>query len=222
MLLCVGMMLFSLGCKKKSKELTTVNFHVYNPVSGGGLSGVHVSIVEQEDVTKAFQVESKYETKVIWEGVTDADGKASYSFNAMKKDKFTYWQSADVNYIQGNNRKLLKQPDFQEESKNVVNNNEYTFTVPASFVGHYKNVNCLNNNDRFRFRFSKKYNSTSFGWSNWSQDQFGCYELTYNYSGAYEDYLIYEYEVERNGILNTYLDTFYINPNFVDTLKIYY
>lgn len=200
------------SCKKYSKELTTINFHVYNPVSGGGLSGVHVSIVEQEDVTKAFQVESKYETKVIWEGVTDSDGKASYSFNAMKKDKFTYWQNADVNYIQANNRKLLKQPDFQEKSKNVVNNNEYTFTVPASFVGHYKNVNCLNSNDRFRFRFSKKYNSTSFG----------CYELTYNYNGAYEDYLIYEYEVERNGILNTYLDTFYINPNFVDTLKIYY
>ena len=117
---------------------------------------------------------------------------------------------------------MLTQAEFQEEKKNAVNENEYTFTVPASFVGHYKNVNCFDASDRFRFRFKRLYATTSVGWSSWTIDQFGCYELVYNYDGAYEDLLIYEYEVERNGITNTYLDTFYINPNSIDTLKIFY
>jgi len=224
-LLCISFLFIaSSSCKKYSKELTTINFHVYNPISGEGLSGVKVQVIQQEDVTGSFQVESEYESTVIWEGYTDVNGKASYSFNAMKKDKFTYWQSADINYIQENNRKLLKQPDFQEEGKHSVNNNEYKYTVPASFVWHIKNVNCFDETDRFRSRRSWVYHTQytdESGWTNWSQNQFGCYELVSDYN-YYSDIVITEYEVERNGILNTYLDTFYINPNYVDTLKIYY
>jgi len=223
-LLCISSLLFiCTSCKKYSKDLTTVNFHVYNPISGEGLSGVKVQVMEQEDVTGAFQVESEYETKVIWEGVTDTDGKASYSFNAMKKDKFTYWHSADINYIKSNGRKLLQQADFQEEIKNSVNNNEYTFTVPAFFKLQYKNVNCQDNNDRFKIRYKWKYNSSQFGWSNWSNDQFSCYDSgVSSLWNSYNDYFICEYEVERLGLTNTYLDTFYISPYSVDTFKVFY
>ena len=222
-LLCISFLfILNSSCKKYSKELTTVNFHVYNPISGEGLSGVKVQVIEQEDVTGSFQVESEYESTVIWEGYTDANGKASYSFNAMKKDKFTYWQNADLNYIQENNRKLLKQPDFQEESKHSVNNNEYTYTVPATFVSHFKNVTCLGETDRFRFRVKRMYNTVGFGWTIWSTDQFGCYDNITNHNNSFNDYFICEYEVERLGLTNTYLDTFYISPYSVDTFKVFY
>ena len=209
------------ACKKEFKTNTIVNFHVYNPISGEGLAGVPVRVIEQEDVSGAFQVSSEYKSTVIWEGITDQNGRASYTFNAKKKDKFTYWQSADIGYITANNRKLLKQAEFQEEKKNAVNENEYTYTVPATYVLLIKNVNCLSQNDRFRYRVDWLYNTGLVGWSNWSLDQFGCYE-SLNVTTGFNDYLIYEYEVERNGITNTYLDTFYINPNSVDTLKIFY
>ena len=147
------LLLVSTACKKEFKTNTIVNFHVYNPISGEGLAGVPVRVIEQEDVSAAFQVSGEYKSTVSWEGITDQNGRASYTFNAKKKDKFTYWQSADIGYITANNRKLLTQAEFQEEKKNAVNENEYTFTVPASFVGHYKNVNCFDASDRFRFRF---------------------------------------------------------------------
>ena len=213
---------FLFSCKKENKELTTVDFHIYNPVSGEAMANVKVAVYEQKDVTSALKLQNEYESNKIWEGVTDAYGKASHSFKTYKKDKYTYWHSVDENAVKEGNRKLLSQPEYAPLQKEKVNKVEYTYTIPASFVGSFKNVNCVDENDRFKFRFQKLYNTTSFGWSNWSLDQFGCYELIHHYNNAYEDYLICQYEVERNGITNTYLDTFYINPYSVDTFKIFY
>src|SRR5690606_2135183 len=123
----------------------------------------------------AFQVSSEYKSTVPGGGITDQNGKASYTLNARKQYKFTDWQSADVGYITANNRKLLSQAEFQEEKKNAVNENEFTFTVPASFKLHFKNVVCANSSDRFKVRYRWKFNSSQNGWSNWSLDQFGCY-----------------------------------------------
>src|SRR5690606_7425387 len=210
--------------KKENKELTTVNFHIYNPVSGEGMAGVKVAVYELKDVTPTLAIlpTSEYENNKIWEGVTDADGKASHTFSTLKKDKYTYWHYVDESVVKSGNRKLLSQPEYGPLQKEKINKVEYTYTVPASFVGNFKNINCVDENDRFRFRFRKLYNTTSFGWTNWSLDQFGCYEFTHNYNNAYEDYLICQYEVERSGITNTYEDTFYISPYSVDTFKIFY
>ena len=213
-------MLFS--CKKLNKEETIVNFHLYNPVTNEGYSNITVRIIEQKDVTPPLKLQSKYESKVIWEGKTDANGKASHTFKGYKSDKYTYWQSVDEDAIQVGGNKILTRAEYGPLQNEKINTIEYTYTVPALFMLQFKNVNCWDTNDRFKIRYRWMYNSNQFGWSNWTQNHFGCYELTYKYNGSYEDYLIYQYEVERNGVLNTYIDTFYINPNYVDTLKIYY
>jgi len=221
--LCVSLLLVGVGCKKKSKELTTVNFHLYNPASGQGYSGVKVSILQEKNTSEGFN--SSSETEVVWEGVTDADGKASYSFKAYNSTKYSYWETVDKSFLQNPSIKILQKAEFVPLDKNEVNDIEYLYTIPASFVFDVKNVNCFDENDRFRYRRNWVYGSQytdQFGWTNWSQDQFGCYELISNYSNYYNDILITQYEVERNGVLNTYMDTFYITPNFIDTLKIYY
>ena len=222
----VGIAGFLFSCKKENKELTTVDFHIYNPVSGEAMTGVKVAVYEQKDVTSALKLQNECETRVIWEGMTDINGTATCSFKTFKNDKYTYWHSVDENAVKGGNRKLLSQPEYAPLQKEKVNKVEYTYTVPASFVLHIKNMNCYDGNDRFMYRRKWVYNSqytNQSGWTNWSQNQFGCYDsgIGSNWD-VYNDILITQYEVERNNITNTYLDTFYINPYSVDTFKIFY
>lgn len=219
---------FLFSCKKENKELTTVNFHIHNPVSGEGMAGVKVAVYELKDVTPSLAIlpTSEYENNKIWEGVTDSDGKASHSFKAYKKDKYTYWHYVDESVVKTGNRKLLSQPEYGPLQKEKTNKVEYTYTVPASFVLHIKNIHCYDGNDRFRYRRKWVYNSqyiNQFGWTNWSLDQLGCYDSDIGSNwDVYNDILVTQYEVERNGITNIYEDTFYISPYSVDTLKIYY
>lgn len=215
---------FLFSCKKENKELTIVNFHIHNPVSGEGMAGVKVAVYELKDVTPTLAIlpTSEYESNKIWEGVTDADGKASHIFSTLKKDKYTYWHYVDESVVKAGNRKLLSQPEYGPLQKEKTNKVEYTYTVPAKFVSHFKNVNCTGGTDRFKFRVKRMYNTILFGWTNWSKDQFSCYDNTTNHNNSYNDYFICQYEVERSGITNTYEDTFYISPYSVDTFKIFY
>ena len=215
---------FLSSCKKENKELTTVNFHIHNPISGEGIEGVKVAVYELKDVTPTLAIlpTSEYESNKIWEGVTDADGKASHNFSTLRKDKYSYWHYVDESVLKSGNRKILSQSDYgplQKERKSKV---EYTYTIPASYISHYMNINCLNESDSFRFRWKWLYGSSQFGWTNWTNVQLGCYDYLGSTIISYNDYLITQYEVGRNGTINTYLDTFYINPYSVDTLKIFY
>jgi hypothetical protein len=106
------------SCKKQNKEETTVHFHLYNPVTNEGYSNVSVKIIEQKDVTPPLKLQSKYESRVIWEGKTDANGKASCSFKTLKSDKYTYWQSVDESFMNG--KKIITQPDYGPISKNSM------------------------------------------------------------------------------------------------------
>ncbi|MEZ4890714.1 MAG: hypothetical protein R2779_09250 [Crocinitomicaceae bacterium] len=192
-------MLFS--CKKLNKEETIVNFHLYNPVTNEGYSNITVRIIEQKDVTPPLKLQSKYESKIIWEGKTDANGKASYSFKTLKSDKYTYWHSVDEDAIQVGGGKILTRAEYGPLQNEKINTIEYTYTVPASYLLHIKNVFCLNQNDIFRYRVYWIYRTGLSNWSNWSQHQFGCYEavnLTNNIGQlASQDIIEVEYEVIR-------------------------
>jgi len=228
-LLCISYLLFiCTSCKKYSKELTTVNFHLYNPVTNEGYANVKVQITQQEDVTGAFQVESKYENKVIWEGYTDANGKASYSFNAMKKDKFEYWQSVD-NAIKLN-KEIIYQPDFSPIKKNETNSIKYALVNYVNYISWYKNISCFDSNDRCKIR-RKSIVKDWESWSEWfptAQSPYptgyeGCYESLSNLLSHTQDIWDIEMEVTKNGITTILRDTFYITgQNGTDTLKLFY
>ena len=231
-LLCISSLLFiCTSCKKYSKELTTVNFHLYNPVTNEGYANVKVQITQQEDVTGAFQAESEYESTIIWEGYTDADGKASYSFKAMKKDKFEYWQSVDNSFLFNSEYKLLIQPAFMPINKNDNIQVVYQSLKKLNYVKWVKNVNCHDGSDKFKWRWISLIDNFD-NWSTWAPLNgspsypdgyyYGCFETLYTHTHT-QDIWDVEMEVTKNGITTIIRDTFYITgQNGTDTLKLFY
>lgn len=75
-LLFISCLMLTFSCNKQSKELTTVNFRPYNPVTNEGFSGVKVSVIQEKNTSSGFNSSSKSE--VAWEGVMDANGMTFY------------------------------------------------------------------------------------------------------------------------------------------------
>ena len=63
LLICL---LFLMACKKESKEYTTVNFHLYNPVTLEAYSGVQVYIVRSKEGKSIKLFDDKSKKEVIW------------------------------------------------------------------------------------------------------------------------------------------------------------
>ena len=187
------------SCKKQNKEETTVYFSIYNPISGKGMSGVSVKIIEQKDVTPPLKLQSKYESKVIWEGKTDANGKASCSFKTLKSDKYTYWHSVDESFMNG--KKIITQPDYGPISKNSVNKKTYKFVDYINYVTVIKNINCFDGNDKCRKR--QRSILLEQNWGQWfpypnsivPQYYEGCFEYISEVGYSYQNIYEVEYEV---------------------------
>ena len=221
------------SCKKLNKEETTVYFHLHNPVTNKGYSNVTVRIIEQKDVTPPLKLQSKYESKVIWEGKTDANGKASCSFKTLKSDKYTYWHSVDESFMNG--KKIITQPDYGSLIKSSTTNLNYKLVVDdIKYVILYKNINCYDENDKCRFRKRNLIKPWESEWSAWMPNSpnfpngyfEGCYEninIPSSVAVLCQDAWEVEYEVIRNGVTTTFKDTLYIiGNNTVDTLKYFY
>lgn len=222
------LLLFS--CKKYYKEDTVVNFHLFNPVTNEGFSNVTVKIIEQKDITKPFQLTNEYETIVIWEGKTDSNGKASYSFKGRKNGKYTYWTSVDESFMVG--KEIITQPEYKPLT--MLSTNDLTYKVVVDNINvviWWKNTNCFDTNDKCRFRERDILKSEV--WSDWkpSITSFfpngyieGCYEYHSSSVGQLPQNITeVEYEVTRNGITTTFKDTLYLIGNSsIDTLKYFY
>lgn len=183
--LCISILLIGFGCKKKSKELTTVNFHLYNPVTNEAFAGVKVSILQEKNTSSGFN--SGSETEVVWEGVTDANGKASYSFKAYNSTKYSYWQYAEKAFTSDPNLHKLQQPAFLPLNKNEVNEVVYKMVKSNVYIYTWvKNTNCFNQFDKMRWRI-KSLADIFDNWGGWSPagmlDYFeGCYENTHTHT----------------------------------------
>lgn len=229
-LLFVSLLL--VACKKEYKEDTTVHFHLYNPVTNEAYSNVTVKIIEQKDVSSKLQLSSEYETQVIWEGKTDANGKASYSFKGYKSDKYTYWHSVDESFMAG--KKIIARPDYG--SLKMLSNTTLSYKVVLDNINVViwrKNANCFDENDKCRMRTRSLIKPWEYQWSEWGPQNSPIYPNNY-YEGCSE-YLSsavgqlpqniteVEYEVTRNGITTSFRDTLYITgQNGTDTLKYFY
>ena len=231
-LVFISVLLFS--CKKQYKEDTTVYFHLYNPVTNEAYSGVKVAVYELKDVTPTLSIlsDSKYDSNKIWEGVTDAYGKASHTFNAYKKGKYTYWHSVNESFIAG--KKKVEQPEYGPLKMSSNNNLVYkAVSDNINVVVWRKNINCIDENDKCRIRERSLVKPWEAEWSDWRPQNSPFYPNNY-YEGCSEylsstvgqlpqDIIEVEYEVIRNGITTFFKDTLYIiGNNSVDTLKYFY
>ena len=215
------------GCRKESKEFTTVEWVVVNPVTNAPYINLKVRLYE----AKATNNGIKY--KLIYEGETDSQGRAKYSFKAALSTK--YWYKPEINEgslgVNGIDYSVIKQPSPSDENvkKDEVNEVRYEIVPYAKFYREVKNVNCQGTDDKMRYRSKSIYTSSSAEFTSWSPNPDltsgyfeGCYEYISPLRTNPSDSVVYEIEVTRNGTTEVTTQKFYRNPNSVDTLKIFY
>lgn len=233
LILCLA--IFSFGCNKH-KDWTTVNFHLYNPVTNEPYSDIEFQIVLNEKVNK-FGFKHDQQVEVVWTGKTDAQGKVSHSFRAKKNDKYFYIVSFPKfkenpyphdKYVAVNDNYLDYSLDYGGQLavlKNEVNNKIFRYVEKVSLVYHVKNINCLNANDHIRFRYKSIYKTY---WSSWNPiydfpNSYGCIDYASLKRPSTQDIYEIEMEVTRNNSMTIIRDTAYIlGQKEVDTVKIYY
>ena len=215
------------SCKKmRSKDTLTVDVTCVNPVDGSAFPGVVYTIYEVKDKF-SVGLNTNQKKELIYTGETDINGKAYYEFDAIKNSKFSYEIYFDYSEmdVPDGEYYLNKTRDFDYLKKNEANVYHFDILPMGKYVQHIKNINCQGPNDKMRFRV--KYPFTGSGnWSSWGTSDndylFGCYNSISEVVTEPSDYRIYEVEVTRNNVITTFIDTFYIDPTFTDTLKLYY
>lgn len=219
--------LLMMGCKKESKTYTTVTWEIINPVTGEGFSGVPVSLYEVRYGSSASYLK-------IWSGTTNENGLAVHKFKAYTSTKYGYTGSADLSVlgVLGIDYSVIKQPSPGQMLKNTKNKLRYEIVPYGDYVQHTKNIDCQGVEDKMRLR--RKFIYTGKGENEFS-DWFPNEELNgFSYiEGCYEnisddpiqipsDSILFEIEVTKNGITEILYEKFYVGPEQVDTIKIYY
>jgi hypothetical protein len=193
------------GCKKKTTSSIILDLHIKH----------HMGFVQSLPSNVYVEIWKNYKNgkhELLWTGSIDENGKLYTEVTDHDYDKVEYYyRYSSISGESGGGplhmqpRKVVSEPQNSILEKNTVNTVEITY---ANFTVHnmaFVNSNCSGPNDRFRYRRRYK-NIEPKNWSNWSENNYGC-GLKKDVDFTYDDYVIYQYEVERNGILNTYTDT---------------
>jgi hypothetical protein len=218
---------FFSSCKKESKEYTTVIWEVINPVTNAPYTNILVRLYE------AKKKSSGIEYSLIYEGQTNNQGRAEYSFKANLNNK--YWYSPEINEgslgVGGIDYAVIKQPSpsvttVTKDEENII---RYEIVPYAEYYFHIKNINCQGSDDKMRYRSNRLYTRPNDGFSDWSPSETltsgyyeGCYDNLSNLKTNRSDSIIYEIEVTRNGLTEIITKKFYRGPENVDTIKLYY
>ncbi|MCO5259269.1 MAG: hypothetical protein M9916_03915 [Crocinitomicaceae bacterium] len=199
-----------LGCKKKTEHVIELNLKIKNHMNLTGNYGMYGKKVIVYEYNKKKQWERE-----ITSGLTDNKGEFSYRIpapalsNSNNKNiiyKFSC-ERAQISLGNGSSNPLgmwgaieLNRPASDELKKDEVTNVLITYADLIRMGVVFVNSNCFDQNDRIRYRF--KYMHVKEGWSNW-QTHYGCAPFSFA-EFTYNDSILYEYEVERNGVINTF------------------
>ena len=218
------------SCKKKlQKEASTISIKAVNPITGDPYPGVKYEIREYEDGGSSIfsgsnQTES--EDSPILTGETDENGIVEEMFYKKKHSDFgyvIYFDFSDMNVPSGD-YKVLNKAHFANLYQDL-RKHEYEFEIVpfGDFYIHRKNINCLGPSDKMRYRTKWLYTGSS-NWTDWTIYNYfeGCIDEVAGPFSQPSDYRVTEMEIIKNGQTTYQVDTFYIKPGVVDTLKMYY
>jgi len=200
-----------------------------NPVDNSTFPGVIYKIYEVKDKF-SFGLSSNQKKELIYTGETDANGKAFYEFDAIKNSKFSYEIYFDYSAmdVPEGEYYLNKTRDFDYLKKNETNIYQFDIYPFGESYTHIKNVNCIDSNDKMRYR-TNHIDMNSGYWSNWlspyNQDYFeGCYDNVPSGTGInlVSERIVYEMQIIKNGITTTVIDTFYREPNTLSVFELFY
>jgi hypothetical protein len=208
------------GCKKESKEYTTVIWEVVNPVTNAPYTNIKVRLYEAKKTNNGI------EYSLIYEGKTNNQGRVEYSFKANLSGK--YWYRPEINEgslgVNGIDYSVIKQPspsvdNVKKDEENII---RYEIVPYGEYVTHIKNINCQGTNDQMRLRRRYKVTGFSADFDDWTPYNEGCFENIYGVYKRRSDSVFFEIEVIRGSSTEIIQKEFFIGPNEIDTLKLYY
>lgn len=189
LILIIGTLFFS--CKKER----TFHITAKNAVTGEPYPGLSYNI--ERSWSGSF--ENKYKT--VGSGVLDENGEVYFTKRLHKNSSYSISVAAPSNtcYMNSSDLHAGGEKNFKAE---------FEFAECAYLKLKIENVNCQGSEDTMRFR--SKYSFTD--WEGWAGERMGCYsyETPYPFEVS-EGWRIYEWEVNRNGVITTYLDSIYLN-----------
>jgi hypothetical protein len=212
------MLLLFFGCKKPSEEYTTARWEIVNPVTNEPYVGIPVRLILADNRG------SSPEYDIIWQGETNSQGIAEYNFKAYMNTSFSYLEEANLAPLgtQGFDYSIVRRPSVGGMDKNEVNELRYEIVPYGEYVTHIKNINCQGSGDKMRHRRRYKVTGFSNDFDEWTPYNEGCFDEVFGVNLRRSDSVFFEIEVIRNNSTSIITKEFFIGPDKIDTLKIYY
>jgi len=221
----LGLLIIS-GCRRESKQETVARWVIINPVTNAPYVGVPVRLMLDD------YGGSNPKTEIIWEGKTNSNGIAEYTFNAYKNNRFGYSEVANLAYLgqNGVDYSVIKRPAMSRYTvaKDEVNELRYEIVPYAYLKQIIKNVNCEGSEDILNMHMFLLNVDSGI---NQEYVREGCYEYetTVSLDGSPEGYrrvfsgtYIYDYEVVRQSGVTYGRDSITLNAGEFGTIEVLY
>jgi hypothetical protein len=172
----VFLLLSIAGCTKISKQDTTIEFVIRNPANGKPFVGVPVKIEEEHDGNKGITGET------IFRGVTDVNGRISYTFKAKLGSGYWYYPYIDESYFSGTygvDWSYLARPEVSSYvmKKDQYNEALYEVIYYAYLKEITKNTNCEGATDTLIYHAWTPQFPGGPGAYNYTKKGLGCYNF---------------------------------------------
>jgi len=188
---CLSLFLFS--CKKER----TIHITAKNAVTGAPYEGLTYYVVQEK--TGGYNGEK---FKTVASGTLDANGEAYFT------KKLTKDYSYAVRVEQPANTCYNKQITYYFGDEGVFEA-PFEFAECAYLNLHINNINCEGPGDILNFRSKQSYTE----WQSWTSDRMGCISLnSLDYFEVPAGWRIYEWKVNRNGIITNFKDSIFLSP----------
>ena len=214
-----------LGCKRISKEDTTIHVKAHLPHDGTPIPGIKWKIIETK-------LEGYFEPAKAtgWEieGETNGLGIADIKFNCKRNSDYQYtiyFDFDDMNLPMGTYVKTGG-PTFANLDRNAHTNYEIRMLPKMDIQFHYLNTNCFDGSDSFKWRMvnydERPYdNINNYPWVETSPYQ-GCCNFQYTTTNGLAGHYAFEWEAVRNGQFESGTDTFFVSPGVNNNINIYW
>ena len=179
----------------KNKEVKII---AKNAATGTPYAGLEYLVVSSRTAANG----EKYKTEVS--GMLNDNGEAMVSIKQKSGRSYSIQVRAPENSYYTN-----QSPQFFDSPFDVNGKFTFEFAECAYLKFAVHNIDCINSSDQIRFRrlWISKNESNSF------ITQLGCFHYIGDYFSLPEGQYKYEWEVTKNGTLNTFDSIFIINKN---------
>ena len=220
----ISLFVFS-GCKKYSKDVTTVKIKAHLPHDGTPIPGIKWKIIETK-------LEGYFEPAKAtgWEieGETNGLGIADIKFNCKRNSDYQYtiyFDFDDLNLPTGTYVKTGG-PTFANLDRNAHTNYEIRMLPKMDIQWNFKNLNCTGTTDTFKYRSINydEHNNNALSDFMWHEgpELNGCVDVTGPLIERLAGHYAFEWEATRNGITETGIDTFYVAPGVNNVINMHW